>query len=254
MTSGIYSITHTGSGKVYVGSAIDCRARWMEHRKRLRRNAHHSKPLQGAWNKYGAETFMFAVIETVESSGNLIAREQHWIDSLRSADSAFGYNVAKRAGNTLGVKHTPEARAKIRAARARQVITPEHRRNIGLGSKGRRMTEANKAILVAISTGRVVSAETRALMSKARKGQRLSQQHIEAIKTALKQPDVLAKMSRLGSKQSPETKAKISARNIGRQPTPETRLKLSAWQIGRKFTPEHRAKISAAMRGRKRTP
>ena len=38
----------------------------------------------------------------------------------------------------IGRKHTEETKKKIREARARQVITKEHRRKISEGNKGRK--------------------------------------------------------------------------------------------------------------------
>ena len=66
------------------------------------------------------------------------------------------------------------------------------------------------------------TADVRAKMSKAKKGQR----------------------TRLGAVLSDETKAKISAANSGKSPSIETRVKMSAAHTGQKRTPEQRANMS----------
>lgn len=245
---GIYSITHITSGKLYVGSAVNCGHRWSEHRKRLRRNCHHSVFLQRAWNKHGEDAFVFSLIERVCDLTTLIAREQHWIDSLSSAKKHKGYNIAPVAGNTLGVKHTEEARIKIRVARARQVITDEHRRNISLGLMGRTPSTKSIARIGALNRGRHLSDETKAKLSMAMSGRKPSPEHIEHIRASLRLPGVLAKMSRLGMKHTEAAKRKISNAGIGRHPSAETRAKISASHTGITFTDERRANISAGRR------
>jgi len=60
-----------------------------------------------------------------------------------------------------------------------------------------------------------------------------------------------AAVMQLGSKASPETRAKMSASSIGRPKSKEMRAKLSATRMGMPVSPEARAKISAARRGSK---
>ena len=55
--SAIYGIRHIASGRIYVGSAVRTNARWRQHRSQLQRGTHHSRYLQAAWSKYGAEPY-----------------------------------------------------------------------------------------------------------------------------------------------------------------------------------------------------
>lgn len=61
--SGIYAIVNTINNKQYIGSAINIKSRWVDHKKRLRKGNHHCKHLQFAWNKYGESAFSFIVLE-----------------------------------------------------------------------------------------------------------------------------------------------------------------------------------------------
>ena len=61
---GIYKITHSTTGKFYIGSTADLRKRWRQHRSELRRNKHCNQKMQYAWNKYGPDAFIFETIET----------------------------------------------------------------------------------------------------------------------------------------------------------------------------------------------
>jgi hypothetical protein len=59
---GIYQILCIPNGKIYIGSAIDLRARWEQHRHSLRRRDHRNRHLQQAWDKYGESNFEFSVL------------------------------------------------------------------------------------------------------------------------------------------------------------------------------------------------
>lgn len=64
---GIYLITNTISGTVYVGQARKISRRWALHKRQLRNGTHHCRYLQKAYWKYGHEAFSFSV--AVDLSG-----------------------------------------------------------------------------------------------------------------------------------------------------------------------------------------
>ncbi len=52
----VYTIKNVINNKIYIGSAVNIKKRWHEHRNLLNNNnnnKHHSPILQNAWNKYG---------------------------------------------------------------------------------------------------------------------------------------------------------------------------------------------------------
>jgi len=126
---GIYAIEHVESGKMYVGSAIDFKARWRVHLCLLNKGTHHCAHLQAAWAKYGKVAFLFRKL-LVCSPENLVMYEQRCIDGYKVCDREFGYNAAPVAGSQTGYKHSPETRAKIKAKRALQTFTAEQRANL----------------------------------------------------------------------------------------------------------------------------
>lgn len=208
--SGIYRIACISTGKVYVGSAVNLRARWKGHRKALRKNEHHSPTLQRAWNKYGEENFVFEILELVLFPEMLTAREQHWLDALHPFGHE-GFNIARVAGSTLGVKPTPEARAKMSAAQTGRKHSPETRARISEAKRGKkRKPPTDKA---------------RANISRSRMG----------------------KAYALGYKHTPEARNKMSATRKGRKHRPEAIEKMRAAAMGRTVTPEARAKISSSL-------
>lgn len=118
--SGVYSITHTRTGKVYIGSAVNFANRFQVHRSRLKRGNHHSKKLQSAWDKYGPGEFIFAEI-LVCSKTDVLVYEQIVIDYMRPF-----FNSARIAGNTLGVRLDSTQKKELKAAQqAHRAANPE---------------------------------------------------------------------------------------------------------------------------------
>lgn len=89
--SGIYEIVNKVNGHRYIGSSINILNRWYDHKYDLRKQIHHSKYLQAAWNKYGAENFAFNIIKECDAN-ILISQEQDYLDSMKPE-----YNIEKIA-------------------------------------------------------------------------------------------------------------------------------------------------------------
>jgi group I intron endonuclease len=97
-TSGIYQIRCIPTDKIYVGSAVNLRHRWAQHRRKLHKGNHHNIHLQNAWGKYGEQNFEFTVLEFVDRS-NLFIAEQDWIERTRCAIRGIGFNIFDTAGS-----------------------------------------------------------------------------------------------------------------------------------------------------------
>ena len=108
MKNDIYKIRYVVNGHFYVGSTVNSRKRFWEHRKNLRINRHSSVYLQRAWNKYGEDCFKFEIIEQLSSREELFPAEQRWLDE--NFGKKHCYNAAKFAGAPMR-----EASAELRA-------------------------------------------------------------------------------------------------------------------------------------------
>lgn len=191
----IYTITNRVNGKRYVGSAVNPKRRWSQHRCDLSAKRHKSPKLQAAWDKYGPEAFDFALVETVGNPSELLVREQFWLDELNTCET--GYNCLPVAGSRLGTKHSDETRAKLKEARNRRPPKPcseETKRKISLAQKGKPRGSP--------------SLEYRQRMSAILKG-------------------------RKGRRHTPEQRAAISRSLTGKRHSEATRLKMSASQRAR---------------------
>lgn len=224
MKSGIYSIRHLASGRVYVGSAVDIAARWRVHLCDLRAGKHANGRLQNAWSKYGAAAFEWVVLELVERP-LLLTVEQHWIDRLRAAVNGVGYNIKRRADRPTT---EPESAAKAwatRRARGTDKWTAEQRAARSLAYSGRKLTAEHRANIGKAGTGKRKAATSATLRA-------------------------------IWARRPPEVRAQIASRSSaaqkGRPVSVEMRDRIAATLRGRTLPPLHVENAAAALRGRKR--
>ena len=228
-TSGIYVIANTKNGKVYIGQTSNgFNHRWKSHKNQLR-GCYHSNPhLQAAWDKYGAKSFKFLVLEYCEIE-QLNEREMHHIAIYKARGLA--YNLTDGGEGTLGYIPTLETRAKMSVAQKGRKHTPETLAKISAGNKGKKMSHESRAKISAAKKGKIASSETRAKMSAIRKGRKMPPRSAE----------YCAKISAANKRRPPiseETRAKLSVASKGRKHKPDT------------YTPAVRAKMSAAKIGK----
>lgn len=145
MSGGVYVITCATNGKVYVGSAVNLEKRWRAHRNDLNRRAHHSSYLQRAWDKYGAEAFVFTVLEVVDDKNLLIQAEQKWLDVYESYDGKKGYNICPVAGSALGVRRSEWHKARVGEANRNR--SEELRAQISEANRGKHSSDEIRAAL-----------------------------------------------------------------------------------------------------------
>lgn len=194
------------SGKQYVGSAKVFYKRWSAHRRALEMGRHENKRLVAAFQKYGLEALRFERL-LVCSPEDRVFFEQRAIDILKPS-----YNQQLFAQTPKGGKQSPETIEKRRLKMMGHPVSAETRAKLSLAQKGRKLSEAH---LAALRTGRKHTAEARAKMS-----------------------------AKVRAADSPERRAMQRAANLGRKPAPmseEAKIRLS--HIFSKTTREDRAAI-----------
>lgn len=222
--AGIYRIVHIESGKSYVGSSINILQRWDSHRSRLKNQDHSSARLQNAWNKYGAEAFIFECLELLHDLSELQDREQFWTDHLRSYERESGFNSRSVVRNNLGYITSAETRAKIAQALKGRKRPPEVCRAVGMGNRGKKLT-----------------AEQLVKQSLAHMGIKPSQEARERMRQGQLNRASFTDVHRKN----------ISLSLIGRKRSDAARRAMSLGQMGRKHSAETRAKMAAAQQNRR---
>jgi group I intron endonuclease len=80
---GIYIIENNITKEVYIGSTIvSFDVRFKQHKKELKKNKHHSKLLQQAYDKYGNDNFSFKILEIIDDKNTCRDVERTWINTI----------------------------------------------------------------------------------------------------------------------------------------------------------------------------
>lgn len=164
MTRCIYKIINVINNKFYVGSAVNFEKRKARHLWRLRRGDHANKHLQAAWQKYGDKAFVFAVVEVVPDSADLLTAENVWLKEHVGKD--YCYNIAMDAtAPQLGMSgsknamwgrtfsHTDAAKERIGVASKARVQTTEEKAKRRETMRGKPQPAAVRAKISATLSG-----------------------------------------------------------------------------------------------------
>ena len=95
--SGVYRITNTVDGKVYIGQALNLERRFACHRSALRLGAHPNRRLQVAWNREGEAAFRFEVAMYITDARCLNSAEEGWFYLTKCCERKYGYNTRRDA-------------------------------------------------------------------------------------------------------------------------------------------------------------
>lgn len=119
--SGVYTIRNPRTGNFYVGSSVDVFRRLRAHLHQLRSGKHHSYRMQNLWRKYQDQSLEFC-IETIDLERQTSLAIEHYV--LQNMTPA--YNTATDAYTGMkGRSHTPESKAKLRAAKLGKKTGPQ---------------------------------------------------------------------------------------------------------------------------------
>lgn len=201
MTSTVYLATNLVNGKRYIGVTSKAVAvRRIQHE----RHALNGKRVQCrffhfAIRKYGPEAFAWTILATCETFDEGLREEVRLISEIRPE-----YNLTIGGQGSKG-----------------RIVTQEQRAAHSRRMKGRKPSAEAIAKMVAKTRGQKRSAEQREKMGASRRGKPFTQEH----------------------------RRNLSIAHIGQAPTAETIEKRRQARLGVPLSAEHRAKISAANMG-----
>ena len=159
--------------------------------------------------KYGWDNFEHYVIYSGLTKDEAVMFEQYFIEEFNTKNTLFGYNLT--AGGDGMLSPSSLTLVKLSKIHKGHKVSEETRRKLSESNKGKHnASDETRAKISARNKGKVISAETRAKISK-----------------------------NCGSRR-PEVKAKISKASLGRPNVNK----------GRKFTEEEKAVLYATRRGK----
>ncbi|NEQ29615.1 MAG: GIY-YIG nuclease family protein [Leptolyngbya sp. SIO4C5] len=87
---GVYQIRNTITQDCYIGASEYLRRRYLAHKSQLEDGRHSNKLLQAAYSQYGADAFVFELVEECDfNSLQLDERERFWIRQLQPAFNQY---------------------------------------------------------------------------------------------------------------------------------------------------------------------
>ena len=95
--SAVYKVVNTVTGDFYIGSSVDVKRRWSEHKRTSKWNERPNSMLYKAMKGYGIDKFSFQILAMVEPE-YLKQVEQEFIDMLKpeyNNNNAKGFNVER---------------------------------------------------------------------------------------------------------------------------------------------------------------
>lgn len=257
----IYRFTNLINGKVYIGSTINLRNRYLQHKKDAYKENMKHYAFYKAVNKYGWNLFSDMVV--IDTCCPLIRNtvEDYWMAHYKSLDPNFGYNLIsanhkiisqetrnkisaanKGVSKNKGRKQSKEEIEHRRRINTGKTRTPEQRNNLSNGikryTKDNPMPEDRKRRISETLYGRFRGEDS------PRYGKVASEE------TRLKQR--LAKLGKPSNRKdytvSEETKEKLRQANLGKCVNEETKKKISQSNKGKPVSEETRKKLSLARR------
>jgi hypothetical protein len=101
--AGIFQVKNTANGKVLLGSSLNLEGPLNSHKFMLTIGRHRNEALQKEWNEFGADRFVFEILEVVKVKDDpdfnladeLTLLEQIWIEKLQPFGEK-GYNKDDR--------------------------------------------------------------------------------------------------------------------------------------------------------------
>ena len=204
----VYKITNQVNGKIYIGQTIRTLKERRQQHIRDAFTCNSQCAIHYAMRKYGEGSFIFETLCSCVSKADMDQKEMEMIRKLNSKRPA-GYNLTDGGEGCLGLRHTKESKAKLSAANKGRKMTAAEIERRKKSHAHTKMTEEHKARLIAISRARRITEEHK------------------------------IKLSRMGTKHTPETRAKMSASRKGHKP-----------YLGHTASAETRAKLSASLKGK----
>jgi len=151
----IYFITNKVNNKIYIGKTISPTTRWKSH-KSIAKQGKLKYPnkyfaIHAAIAKYGADNFIFEIIECYPDNPSVNEAEIFWISYLRWLGVSLYNETSGGDGATPGVPFTEDHKKKLSLAHLGKKASTEARMNMSRARKSKSILVGEKNIKAKIS-------------------------------------------------------------------------------------------------------
>lgn len=199
------------NGKKYIGiTKRNPNIRFGMNGQNYKKDTHFGRAIE----KYGWDSFEHIILESNLSEEDAKRREKELIESYKTYDSEFGYNMTLGGEGNIPTQETRKklSRAQMgnKKALGRKYST-EQRRILSESQKGRTFTEETKKKMRNAAMGKTISPETKEKISKSLIGNKrsLGYKHDELFKEKISK-SLIGNTRCLGYKHTDETRQKMS--------------------------------------------
>lgn len=212
--AGIYKLTCSINGKIYIGKSINIHTRLGQHRRC--RGVYY---FDFAIAKYGWDSFTVEILEIFENfdkskdNAYLLERESFYIKLFDSANKAVGYNLCDYSTDRTGRKHSDETKMRMSLSHIGKKHTKESKIKMSRSQSGKKLTDEHKEKIRISNLGVPRSKETKKRMSESKKGIIFSEEH----KRNLRKPKSEEFKQNLRKPRSEEIKEKIRIGHLKRK-------------------------------------
>lgn len=260
ISSGIYSLIHSESGRRYVGSSLNIKKRIKWHIWRA--NSGWNMCIHRAMRQFGIDSFSCEILEECNKD-NLLEREAHWIAFFNAA-SVNGFNTMAKPTAIYDRVTSDATKARISAAKKGHVVTAETRMKLSIANTGKKFPAASiakkgkrlsaESIEKRSATMRMIRMLGDVLRGKVQKSDirtiSLMQQPHKKRYVATDRHRANMALAHIGSKRTPEQMAHL--KNV--MNSPSVKSKLGSANRGKHLSDEHKAKIGASNKNKIRSP
>lgn len=142
----IYKIENTVDHKVYIGQASGPSQprKWVVYRSQLKTGTHPNQHLQAGWDTFGADAFIFEIIDRAESKDQLDDLERQWIAKYGSTSRENGYNI--EAGGNRHKKLAKETCEKLSRVKKGCKVSEITRKKMSRSRQGEKHPQYGKDV------------------------------------------------------------------------------------------------------------
>lgn len=214
--------------KWYVGQSNDIADRW--HKAYTLLHCKKQRKIYSALKKYGSERFRKVVLEECLEQ-HLNDRETYWIHFYNSVENGYNLTYGGEGGHV-----SEETKRLLSKKLLGRTLTDEHRRKIGLRSRGRKWTDVQREKR-RNSTVTILTSEQRKSISESLKKRYMNKEN---------HPN-------FGKPCSLELREKIRLATTGKKRSLEACRNIALANTGRKFSDAARERMKLAQQLRRQT-